>query len=140
MKQKRYKKSALLLTLLLSVAVVGASVWTFFGRIDGDFTVRQAITIDGNNYNQPIRFQQNVTAGDTITRGHTLTILANGTVPITTVVSGRPGVNVSFTINGQPITFPINLSTGSYKLGITYNFPINLKPRQYVVTIQFGVV
>lgn len=137
-KQHRKRKLAVLLVILLGFTVVGASFWQYFASIEGNFTVEQAITIDNKTFEEPIIFNQHVIAGDRIKKSHVLEIRGNNTFNIDVNISGRPGVDVAFEIDGIGIIFPITLSTGVYNLDIIYNFQPKLKPGAYPVIIQFS--
>jgi len=137
MKGKKY--ISIFIGLLIFVSLASAGLWTHFAQVKPTFNVEQSITIDGRAYNNPIVFEQNVIAGDTVTTEHILIIKCNQSVNITSTITSTNGINVSIKIDGQTTVFPVCLKPGKYPLTITYVFPVNLTPGKYKPIIKFGV-
>lgn len=140
MNKKKSRKGAIIfLSILLISSIAIGGLWVYFAQVKPTFNVQQSITIDGKNHNEPIIFTHNVTAGDVLATFYNLKVNTLEPVNITATIATRPGVDITFELDGRPTTFPVRLRPGEYELSIIYTFDVQLKPGVYKPTIKFGV-
>ncbi len=77
MKSKTKKVLMVAITLSIVATLAGASLLTFFGKIENTMNVAQSVTIDGQDWNTPIEFETEAQAGCCYSEGNFL-ICNNG--------------------------------------------------------------
>lgn len=142
MMKKRRKIIISLLALFLMALVVGATLNTFFGNVDTDLEVKQAVTIDGKLATEPIKHTLSVWSGDSEEVKHTISNNASVDINITQVTTGlSEGLTLTITYksNGTEVQFPLVLKgEKKVRLVFTYDTDINLKEKVYKIKTRFS--
>ena len=137
---KMRKAIVMLSLLILIVGVVGASVFVYFGTLESEITIKQAIRLDRNNYDNTIEETFDVVGGDKVNSSHILTNGGNVDANIFMDSIGLPdGITISLHyINGTEFTLPITLNSGTdLDFILQYSIDLNMIGGEYLVKIYF---
>jgi hypothetical protein len=126
--------------MLLLVGIVSAGIMSYFARVRPTFNVKQSVTINGKNYNEPIDFTEEVIAGNTVKKKYLLQVNCNNPVNISVKETIITGISITYHLDGVPIVFPLlELEKGNYTLIITWEFSAKLTSGTYKPSITFSL-
>ena len=127
--------------LLCLITIITASLNSYFGRIDTELKIEQAITIDGKPVHQPITNKLRLLSGASVEVSHK--IINNGDIDVnisqysTGLIEGIELI-ISWK-NGTVVTFPFILEGGNkVTLTFTYSTNVNIVEDIYLVQTYFS--